>query len=261
MVNEGRPTISIDLNADVGEGAADDDQILACVSSANIACGGHAGDSASMRAAVNSAMRHQVAIGAHPSFIDRANFGRTEMHVEAVQLQSQLVQQISILRDIVHQAGERLVHVKPHGALYNQAARDPALAQIIVNAVAQIDPALRVVGLAGGALIRVARESGLAVAEEVFADRRYNRDQSLVSRSLPGAVITDVVLALRQAMLLVEEKKSISIDGHAIEIRGDTLCLHGDGAHALQLARLIRQNLREKNITVRALALPLPLPL
>jgi UPF0271 protein len=256
MVSEKKQIIAIDLNADLGEGAPYDEEILACVSSANIACGGHAGDAASMRAAVNSAIRHQVAIGAHPSFIDRANFGRSELHVEAAQLHAMLVAQISALRDIVHQAGARLVHVKPHGALYNQAARDPVLAQIVVNAVTQIDPALRVVGLAGGALIRVARAAGMPVAEEVFADRRYNADQSLVSRTVPGAIITDVQHALHQVMSLVEENRVLSLDGGYIDLRGDTLCLHGDAEHALQLARLIRQNLRDKNIPVRALALP-----
>lgn len=244
----------IDLNADLGEGCGDDEAILACVSSANIACGGHAGDSASMRTAVRAAIRHGVAIGAHPSFPDTENFGRSEMQPPEPQLLASLRAQILSLREIVQQEGAQLVHVKPHGALYNQAARDTALAQIIVRVVKDIDPDLRLVALAGSELIRCARAAGLAVAEEVFADRRYRRDGSLVARSEPGACISDLQLALQQALSLIQEKKVISVEGASLSIAADTVCLHGDGAQALQLARLLRQTLAERGIAVRALA-------
>ena len=245
--------LAIDLNADLGEGEAYDDEILACVSSANIACGGHAGDAVSMRAAVESAMKHGVAIGAHPSFPDRENFGRTTMQMPSESLFLSLIEQISALRTIVTAAGGQLVHVKPHGALYNQAARDPLLAQVIVRAVMHVDPALRLFALAGSELISVAKAAGLAVAEEVFADRRYDAQKNLVSRSHPDACIEDVQEALQQAMMFIERGKVLSVVGQTLEINADTVCLHGDGKQALALARLIRATLAEKNIAVRPL--------
>ena len=245
--------VVIDLNADLGEGGADDEAILACVSSVNIACGGHAGDAASMQAATAAAMRLGVAIGAHPSFPDRENFGREDMTMPAEQLHAELFAQISALRKIVHAAGGRLVHVKPHGALYNQAARDPALARVVTKAIVDVDPALRVVGLSGGQLIRVAREQGLAVAEEVFADRRYDAQKNLVSRKHPDACIEDLDQALRQVLLFVEKNKVQTIDGQLLNISADTICVHGDGKHALALAQLIRETLRQRQIKVRAL--------
>lgn len=257
MKNKTEKILEIDLNADLGEGFGDDEAILACVSSVNIACGGHAGDSSSMRSAARAAILHRVAIGAHPSFPDTENFGRREMHLpQQQQLYASLFAQIMSLRAIVQEQGAQLVHVKPHGALYNQAARDPALAQIIVQVVHDIDPGLRLVALAGSELICCARAAGLAVAEEVFADRRYQHDGSLVARSVPGACISDVQLALQQAMLLIQEKKVVSIEGTSLSIAADTVCLHGDGAQALQLARLLRQTLTDKRIAVRALAAP-----
>lgn len=242
--------ISIDLNADLGEGGLDDEAILACVSSANIACGGHAGDSASMRTAVRAAMRYQVAIGAHPSFVDRENFGRSEMHLPAEQVIATVTEQIRALREIAIEEGARLVHVKPHGALYNQAARDPVLAQQIVRAVMEIDPTLQVMGLSGGALISAAKEAGLAVVQEVFSDRRYMPDASLAPRSLPHANIDDVTQALQQAMRLIEDGQVLTLDGQVLALDVDSICLHGDGAHALELARLIRRTLDQKNIVV-----------
>lgn len=248
------PRISVDLNADLGEGGLDDAAILSCVSSANIACGGHAGDDASMRIAVRAAMRHQVAIGAHPSFLDRENFGRSAMQLPAAEVIATVAAQIRALRDIVLEEGGRLVHVKPHGALYNQAARDPLLAQQIVRAVMAVDPALRVMGLSGSALICAAKEMGLKVAEEVFADRRYMPDATLAPRSLPNATIDHVGQALQQAMSLIERGHVLALDGQRLALSVDTICLHGDGAHALELARTIRQTLEQKNILVRPLS-------
>ena len=245
--------LTIDLNADLGEGEAYDDEILACVSSANIACGGHAGDVVSMRIAVEAAMKHGVAIGAHPSFPDRQNFGRTAMQMPAEALYLSLIEQISALRTIATAAGAPLVHVKPHGALYNQAARDPLLAQVLVQAVVAIDPAMRLFALAGSELIAVAKAAGLAVAEEVFADRRYDAQKNLVARSRPDACIEEVQEGLQQAMMLIEQGKVVSVDGGTLEIKADTVCLHGDGKQALALARLIRDTLAQKNILVRPL--------
>lgn len=244
--------MEIDLNADLGEGGRHDEAILACVSSANIACGGHAGDAASMRAAVQAALRHGVALGAHPSYADRANFGRTEMQLPPSQLAAMLRGQILALQAIAAQQGARLLHVKPHGALYNQAARDAALAQVIVEVVQQIDPQLRLVGLSGSALIRCAQAAGLAVVQEAFADRRYLADGSLAPRSQPGATIDDEQLALQQALQLITAQRVTTLDGHSLQLAVDTVCLHGDGAHALQLARLLRDTLRQRGIGVTA---------
>ena len=241
----------IDLNADLGEGAAHDEAILACVSSVNIACGGHAGDAASMQMAVGAALRYGVAIGAHPSFLDRENFGRAAMHLPVDQVARMLKTQILALREIVQQQGGVLVHVKPHGALYNQAACDSALALVIVRAAAEIDPSLRIVGLAGSELIRVAQSEGMAVAQEVFADRRYLSDASLAPRSRPDASIVDLQQALQQVLLLIEEHKVVALDGACLSVPFDTICLHGDGVYALELAQLLRRTLAQKQIQVR----------
>jgi UPF0271 protein len=246
----------IDLNADLGEGGGDDEAILACVSSINIACGGHAGDAGSMRLAVRVAMRQGVAIGAHPSFVDRENFGRSERHLPAAEVVAMVGAQIRALREIVLQEGGRLVHVKPHGALYNQAARDCALARQIVQAVVDVDPALRVFGLSGSALILEARVAGLAVAEEVFADRRYLPDGTLAPRALANATIDDVEQALQQALSLIECGKVMAIDGTDLALKADTVCLHGDGAHALKLAQLLRQTLNQQGVAVQSMTAP-----
>ncbi|MFZ6688713.1 5-oxoprolinase subunit PxpA [Undibacterium sp. SXout11W] len=252
MENKTLNNITIDLNADLGEGGADDAAILACVSSANIACGGHAGDTQSMRIAVRAAMACGVAIGAHPSFVDRENFGRTEMHLPMQQVYDEVLEQICALQDICKMEGTQLVHVKPHGALYNQAARDVRLAETLVKAIAAAGPQLKVVGLAGSELIHAARRAGMSVAEEAFADRRYNSDGSLVSRKLSGATIDEVELALQQAMRMVEQQRVISIDSKELQMNIDTLCLHGDGAHALQLARRLREQLQQREVVVTA---------
>ncbi|MBC3934779.1 LamB/YcsF family protein [Undibacterium sp. CY7W] len=230
----------IDLNADLGEGCGDDEAILACVSSANIACGGHAGDADSMRTAVRAALKLGVKIGAHPSFEDRQNFGRSEMQLPAEIVYAQVYAQIRALQAICAEQGAECVHVKPHGALYNQAARDLALARVVVSAIRDAGAHLCVVGLAGSALITAAREAGMPFAQEAFADRRYNPDGSLMSRQLAAAVITDNAEALAQAKQMVAHHSVTAQDGSRLTLEVDTLCLHGDGAHALALARQLR---------------------
>ncbi|SCK11908.1 5-oxoprolinase subunit PxpA [Vogesella sp. LIG4] len=241
----------IDLNADVGEGCGDDAAILACVSSANIACGWHAGDAATMRAAVRAALAHGVAIGAHPSFPDRENFGRSAMQRTPVQVHADVGAQLAALAAIVREEGGQLVHVKPHGALYNQAARDAVLADAIAAAVRDFDPALKLMGLAGSESIRAAARHGLAAIEEVFADRGYLADGSLAPRGSPGAVIEDADTALAQTLQLIEHGSVRSLDGQHIALRADSVCLHGDGAHALAFARLLRQQLQARGIVIR----------
>ncbi|WP_456282029.1 5-oxoprolinase subunit PxpA [Cupriavidus sp. JZ107] len=244
--------MQIDLNADLGEGCGSDEALLALISSANIACGWHAGDAATMLQTVQWALAKGVAIGAHPSYPDRENFGRTEMRRDPRDIYADVLYQIGALAAIVKAQGGRLAHVKAHGALYNQAARNRAQAQAIVDAVRDFDPELVFFGLAGSVMIEVAREAGLAVKEEVFADRGYNPDGSLVRRGTPGALLDDDEAVLAQTLSMVRERKVRAIDGQWIPIQADTVCLHGDGPHALAFAQRIRDRLREEGIAVRA---------
>ncbi|CAG9185115.1 5-oxoprolinase subunit A [Cupriavidus laharis] len=244
--------MQIDLNADLGEGCDNDEALLALISSANVACGWHAGDAATMLRTVKWAIEKGVAIGAHPSFPDRDNFGRTEMQRDPESVYADVLYQIGALAAIVRAQGGQLHHVKPHGALYNQAARDPALAQAIVRAVRDFDSDLVFFGLAGSKMIDVARQAGLRVKEEVFADRGYNPDGSLVKRGTPGALHEDEEVALNQTLTMVREQRVRAIDGSWVPIRAETVCLHGDGAHALAFARRIRERLGAEGIAVRA---------
>lgn len=244
--------MQIDLNADLGEGCGSDEALLALISSANIACGWHAGDASTMLQTVQWALAKGVAIGAHPSYPDRENFGRTEMQRDPRQVYADVLYQIGALAAIVRAQGGRLAHVKAHGALYNQAARDRTLAQAIVDAVRDFDAQLTFFGLAGSVMIDVARAAGLTVKEEVFADRGYNPDGSLVRRGTPGALLDDDQAVLAQTLSMVRERKVRAIDGQWIPIQADTVCLHGDGPHALAFAQRIRDRLRDEGIAVRA---------
>ncbi len=244
--------MQIDLNADLGEGCGSDEALLALISSANVACGWHAGDASTMLQTVQWALAKGVAIGAHPSYPDRENFGRTEMQRDPRDIYADVLYQIGALAAIVKAQGGRLAHVKAHGALYNQAARNRAQAQAIVDAVRDFDPQLVFFGLAGSVMIEVAREAGLTVKEEVFADRGYNPDGSLVRRGTPGALLDDDEAVLAQTLSMVRERKVRAIDGQWIPIQADTVCLHGDGPHALAFAQRIRDRLREEGIAVRA---------
>jgi len=244
--------MQIDLNADLGEGCGSDEALLALISSANVACGWHAGDASTMLQTVQWALAKGVAIGAHPSYPDRENFGRTEMQRDPRDIYADVLYQIGALAAIVKAQGGRLAHVKAHGALYNQAARNRAQAQAIVDAVRDFDPQLVFFGLARSVMIEVAREAGLTVKEEVFADRGYNSDGSLVRRGTPGALLDDDEAVLAQTLSMVREHKVRAIDGQWIPIQADTVCLHGDGPHALAFAQRIRDRLREEGIAVRA---------
>ncbi|KAA6124625.1 5-oxoprolinase subunit PxpA [Cupriavidus cauae] len=244
--------MQIDLNADLGEGCGSDEALLALISSANIACGWHAGDASTMLQTVQWALAKGVAIGAHPSYPDRENFGRTEMQRDPRDIYADVLYQIGALAAIVRAQGGRLAHVKAHGALYNQAARNRAQAQAIVDAVRDFDPRLTFFGLAGSVMIEVARQAGLTVKEEVFADRGYNPDGSLVRRGTPGALLDDDEAVLSQTLSMVRDHKVRAIDGQWIPIQADTVCLHGDGPHALAFAQRIRDRLREEGIAVRA---------
>jgi len=242
----------IDLNADLGEGCGFDRELLTLVSSANISCGAHAGSVADIRAAIDDALELGVRIGAHPSYPDREHWGRRSLTMTADALRSSLMAQLQWLASQVQAAGGRLQHVKPHGALYNDAARDPALAALIAVCVKEFDPALSLCGLAGGAMMTAGREAGLKVVPEAFVDRRYQADGSLVPRSQSQAVIDDVQHALAQAFAIINTQPFAAIDGHPVTVTAETLCIHGDSAQALLFARGLRAALHRDGITIAA---------
>jgi UPF0271 protein len=242
--------MKIDLNADLGEGSPHDEALLQLVSSANIACGFHAGDASTMRQSVRWALQYGVAIGAHPSFPDRENFGRSAMNLPADTVYAQILYQVGALAAIAKAEGGALHHVKPHGMLYNQAAREPALAEAIAHAVRAQDSNLVLVGLAGSELIRAGKAAGLATREEVFADRGYQADGSLVPRSQPGALLDSDEAALAQSLEMVLRQRVQAITGEWVALRADTLCLHGDGPHALAYAQALRDRFAQEGIEV-----------
>jgi UPF0271 protein len=248
---------SIDLNADCGEGygrwsLGDDAALIPLVTSANLACGVHAGDPDILLASVRLCAAHGVAVGAQPSLPDRQGFGRREMRLSPAEVYALVVYQIGAVLGCCRAVGVALRHVKPHGALYTMAARDPVLAQAIAGAVRDVDAALVLYGLAGSELTRAGADAGLAVAHEAFVDRRYRPDGSLRPRSLADALIDDAGLAIGQALAIVERGRVIADDGTQVAVRADTLCLHGDGADAPAFARQLRAALAGRGIAVAA---------
>lgn len=244
--------MKIDLNADLGEGCGNDALLMPLISSANIACGFHAGDAQTMRESVRLALAHGVAIGAHPGFADRENFGRTAMQLPPETIYAETLYQVGALAAIARAEGGRLTHVKPHGMLYNQAAKDAALADAIARAVRDFDAALLLVGLAGSELIRAGARHQLVTREEVFADRGYLADGSLVPRSEPGALIEDDDEAVSRTLSMVLEGRVRSREGTWAAVNAQTVCLHGDGAHALAFARRLRDAFDARQIPISA---------
>lgn len=235
----------IDLNCDTGEGVGNDAAIMPYVTSANIACGYHAGDETTARQTIELALKYNVRIGAHPSFMDRKNFGRKEMNVPADEVYKWVQEQINFLNNIVAAYGAKLHHVKPHGALYNMAARDPLLAKTIVQAVKHFDKNLVLFGLSGSCLISEAKAAGLQTASEVFADRTYQDDGSLIPRSQPNALIEDEDAAVQQVLQMVDEGSVTTVLGKRIPIVAETVCIHGDGKHAVAFAKRLHRELSE----------------
>ena len=247
--------ISIDLNADLGESFGRytlgmDEKIMEVISSANIACGFHAGDPMVMERTVRLAAEAGIAIGAHPGFPDLMGFGRRNMAVSPEEARAYILYQLGALDAFLRPMGIRMRHVKPHGALYNMAAADEQLARAICGAVNDFDPELRLVGLSGSLLIRAAEKTGLRAISEVFADRTYEADGSLVSRRKPGAIISDEREALRRVIRMVKEGKVKAINGEEIAIRAESVCVHGDGEKALLFAKSIREALTANDIQV-----------
>ena len=236
----------------MGEGCGNDAELMDFVSSVNIACGFHAGDAATMRKTVATAIEKGVAIGAHPSFPDRDGFGRNTMNLPSNQVYDIVLEQIIALRDICNETGGKLRHVKPHGALYNQAARDPKLANAFAMAVKAVDENLILFGLSGSFLISEAQNCGLRTASEVFADRTYSSDASLTPRSEPNALIHETEISVAQVLHMVKNQTVTSTDGKTINLDADTICIHGDGENAVDFARAIRRKLIENGIEIQA---------
>lgn len=246
----------LDFNSDLGESfgvyrLGDDAAVLPHVSSANIACGFHAGDPRTIARTVQAARAAGAAVGAHPGFPDLPGFGRRDMQLSADELYAITVYQVGAVKAFAEAAGTRLAHVKPHGALYNLAARRREIAEPICAAVRDVDPALVFYALAGSAMVDAARDAGLRVAQEVFADRTYQDDGSLTPRGDPRALITDVDISIRQVFGMLRDGVVHSVNGVAIPIEPDTLCIHGDQPGAAAFAQRIRAALDEAGIAVR----------
>ena len=247
--------LRVDLNCDVGESfgryqLGDDADIMSSVTSANIACGFHAGDPSVMRQTVRLAARAGVAVGAHPGFPDLSGFGRRELQASPAEVEALVLYQIGALTAMVGAEGGRLQHVKPHGALYNMAARDRVLADAIARAAAAVSPRLVLVGLSGSCLLEAGREAGLDVASEVFADRAYEAGGELRDRSHPDAVIGDPELVTERVLLMVREGIVRATTGELVAVRADTVCIHGDTPDAARMATTLRAGLERAGISV-----------
>ena len=246
----------IDLNCDMGEGAGDDAQIIPLVTSVNVACGFHAGGPDVMRKTVRLARQQGVAVGAHPSYPDRAGFGRRYMAATVEEVRDDVTYQIGALWAFCQAEGVRLTHVKAHGALYNTAAQDRALALAICEATRAVDPALTVVCLARSPMAEVARGLGVPFAEEAFADRAYTSAGALAPRGTPGAVIRDPEKVAERVSTMVRERRVIAVDGSVVPIDPGTICVHGDTPGAAQIVGAIRARLAADGVAVQPLARP-----
>ncbi|PGB02509.1 5-oxoprolinase subunit PxpA [Bacillus toyonensis] len=249
---------TIDLNCDLGEsfGAykmGNDDEILPFVSSINVACGFHAGDPIVMRQTVEKALKHNVAIGAHPGFPDLIGFGRRNMNVSASEVYDYVLYQIGALDGFVKAAGAKMHHVKPHGALYNMAATDPAIADAIVKAISHMNPNLLLYGLANSeAFIQAAEKYNVTFMQEVFADRTYKQDGTLTSRTEKNALITDEGEAIKQVLQMVKEGYVEAVNGEKVTVQAQTICLHGDGEKAVQFAERIYRTFELNDVSICA---------
>jgi len=250
---------NIDLNCDMGEipeAIADGTQeaLMRSITSVNVACGGHAGDEQTMRATIEQALRCGVAVGAHPGYPDRENFGRLELKMAPKEVAESVFEQVRALDEVAAGCGARLVHVKPHGALYNQAVRNRELAEAIAAGVAQWRRDVVMVGLAGSPMLVVFREAGFVVAAEAFADRRYEPDGTLRSRKFEDALICDPQEAGRQAVGIVERGVVTASDGSEVAVAAQTICIHGDTPGAVEIAAVVTETLKLAHVTPRALA-------
>ncbi len=245
-------SLSVDLNADLGEGAGHDDELLALVSSANIACGFHAGNAAMMRRSILAAKARGVAVGSHPSFEDRENFGRRELSMDSDEIFTLVVYQVAAFHAVAHSLGVKPHHVKPHGALYNMAARDEEIADAVVRAIRAVDPKLILFAPGASAMSRAAEANELRVVSEVFADRNYMPDGSLVPRERPDALLHNPVEAANRVFAMLCDNRVRAVDGSEITVQADTICVHGDTPGAVEFARELRLALHQMGIVVAA---------
>lgn len=248
----------IDLNADVGEGLGpwpmgDDERLIPLVTSANVACGAHAGDPLTIERTVAIAVRHGVAVGAHPGYPDLVGFGRRDLEMTPAELRASVIQQVAGVAGFARAAGVTLTHVKAHGALYNRMARDAATADVVARAVAAVAPQAVFVALAGSVALDAGRAAGLRVAAEAFADRAYERDGSLRSRQLDGAILSTAEEAAAQALSLARDGRVRAHDGTELAVRADTICIHGDTPGAAAYATAVRVALEGAGVTVAGL--------
>ena len=243
--------IAIDLNCDSGEGMKNDEALMHFISSANIACGYHAGDEHIMKRTVELAVKNNVAIGAHPGFADKENFGRTEVQLSDEKYHTLVIDQLAALKKITDAVGTKIHHVKPHGALYNMSAKNRRIASVIAKAVLEFDPDLVLYGLSGSNSITEARALGLKTASEVFADRSYQNDGSLTPRSQLHALIEDEDASLRQVLQMIQQQTVTSLENITVPVVAETICIHGDGAHAVEFAKRIHQTLKREKIAIR----------
>jgi 5-oxoprolinase (ATP-hydrolysing) subunit A len=243
---------TIDLNCDMGEGIGNDELIMPYISSANIACGYHAGDEKTMQQTIALCKKYNVAVGAHPSYPDRENFGRTDMLLPPEEIYEMVKKQIELLKKIADEYNMPVRHVKPHGALYNMAARDKNIAPFVALAVKDVDEKLFLYGLSGSHLIKEGKNHGLKTVSEVFADRTYKDDGCLTARNKPGALINDTSVAIGQVLQMVKEGTVESVNGKKVSIEAETICIHGDGEHAVGFAKAIYIALKENGIEIKS---------
>ena len=244
--------LSVDINADLGEGSGHDDELFELISSANIATGFHAGDSDTMHAAVSAAKAHGVAVGAHPSFFDRENFGRKELNVSNEEIFDAVAYQLGIFQAIASAVGTPPNHVKPHGALYNMAVRDEKLAGAIARAIKSVDPKLILFAPDKTELARAGQAHGLQIAREIFADRNYLNNGWLVPRTRPDALLHDPREAAQRVLRMLREGKVRSIEGRDVNVRGETICVHGDTPGAVEFVHELRTQLERAGVRISA---------
>jgi 5-oxoprolinase (ATP-hydrolysing) subunit A len=237
--------VLIDINCDMGEGMGNEEQLMPFINSANIACGYHAGNAATMQQVIRLCLQYNVHIGAHPSFLDNKNFGRTPMHLSQEEIHNIVTAQLNAINTIAKDCGAKLHHVKPHGALYNMAAKDATIAKAIAQAVKNFDTSLIYYGLSGSVMIDEAKKAGLQTANEVFADRTYQTDGSLTPRTQPNGLIGNADDVIQQVIKFIKENKVTAATGENVFIKADTISIHGDGEHAVEFAKAIHKKIHE----------------
>lgn len=248
----------VDLNCDLGESFGNykcgmDEEVIPFISSANVACGFHASDPIVMTKTVDLAKKNDVAVGAHPGYPDLVGFGRRNLAVSPAEVKAMVQYQVGALQAIARAQGVQVYHVKPHGAMYNMAGKDEKLAEAICEAIYEVDPRLILLGLSGSEMLKAAERIGLRAAKEVFADRAYEEDGSLVARSKPGAMIIDEDEAIQRVVRMIKEGKVTAISGKDIEVQADSICVHGDGEKALAFVEKIRKALMREGVEIKAL--------